>query len=329
VGRLFHARLWRGPLIALEETPMNHASSMASRRRRRIPPLLVGLAASLLSGCSGAILDPAGRIGADEKRLLIATTALMLTVVVPVIVMTLFFAWKYRASNERAAYTPEWSHSTRIELVIWTVPFIIVALLAVLTWKSSHDLDPYKPIESSAKPITIEVVALDWKWLFIYPEQHIATVNEIAFPVGVPVNFKVTSDSVMNSFFIPRLGSQVYAMAGMQTQLHLIADRPGVYEGASANFSGDGFSDMKFTARATSAAQFDAWVKQVRQSSANLDAPRYAELAKPSEKQAVAYFAQVEPMLYAGIVDRTVAPDGTRLAQNLCTPPTLVAQRSE
>jgi cytochrome o ubiquinol oxidase subunit 2 len=265
------------------------------------------LPAFALGGCSAAILDPAGRIGADEKTLILTATALMLVIVVPVIAMTLAFAWKYRATNTQARYAPDWSHSTRIELVIWTVPCIIVAILAVITWQSSHDLDPYRPIVSSARPITIEVVALDWKWLFIYPEQQIATVNEIAFPVGVPVHFNVTSDTVMNAFFIPRLGSQIYAMPGMQTQLHLIAGKAGSYEGISANFSGDGFSDMNFTARATSAAGFQDWVAQVRRSSESLGPQAYAALARPGERHPVEYFAAVEPTLYAGIVDRQMA----------------------
>jgi len=304
----------------------DHARPIATLRRWCALPLL----ASLLGGCSGSIFDPAGRIGAGEKTTIITTTALMLLVVVPVIVMTLVFAWRYRASNTRATYAPEWAHSTGIELAVWTVPCIIIGILAVLTWKSSHELDPYKPIESSAKPITIEVVALDWKWLFIYPDQHVASVNELAFPVDVPVNFKVTSDSVMNSFFIPRLGSQVYAMAGMQSQVSLIANRPGAYEGASANFSGDGFSDMKFTAKATSAAEFEDWVKRARQSPDPLDALHYDELAKPGAKHAVAYYANVDPMLYAGIVEKYMGvDDGMRITENLCARPTLVAQRPE
>jgi cytochrome o ubiquinol oxidase subunit II len=315
--------------------PRNHRASdheprLAKLRRWCTLPLLTSALASLLSGCSHSILDSGGQIGADEKTLIVTATALMLIVVIPVIAMTLAFAWKYRASNDKATYTPNWSHSTKIEVVIWAVPCVIVAFLAVLTWKSSHDLDPFQPIESSAKPITIEVVALDWKWLFIYPEQHIATVNEIAFPVNVPVNFKVTSGSVMNAFFIPRLGSQVYAMAGMQTQVHLIANQPGAYEGVSANFSGDGFSDMKFTAKATSEEQFKDWVKQVRNSPETLDAKSYAELAKPSGKHAVEYFTDVEPMLYAGILNQYMGMnDGMHLTQNLCTAPTIVAQRSE
>jgi cytochrome o ubiquinol oxidase subunit 2 len=284
----------------------------------------------MLAACSGSILDPAGQIGADEKTLIVKATLLMLIVVVPVIVLTLVFAWKYRASNEKAAYTPEWSHSTRIELVIWAAPLVIVAILAGMTWTSSHELDPFKPIVARARPITIQVVALDWKWLFVYPEQGIATVNEIAFPVGVPVNFEVTSDSVMDAFFIPRLGSQVYAMPGMQSQVHLVADAPGNYAGISANFSGDGFSDMKFTAKAVSPADFDGWVRQVRRSSVAMDSRRYAELARPSQNNAPAYFASVDPLLYAGIVERHMGgDDGMRITRNLCTRPAVVARREE
>jgi cytochrome o ubiquinol oxidase subunit 2 len=286
------------------------------------------LCASLLAGCGNSILDPAGQIGADEKALIVRATLLMLIVVVPVIVLTLVFAWKYRASNEKAAYAPEWSHSTAIELVVWAVPVVIVAILAWMTWTSSHRLDPFRPIAARGKPVTIQVVALDWKWLFVYPEQGIATVNEIALPVGVPVDFEVTSDSVMNAFFIPRLGSQVYAMPGMQSQVHLLADAPGSYAGISANFSGDGFSDMKFTARAMPAADFDAWVRQVRGSAAALDRQRYTELARPSEKNAAAYFASVDPLLYAGIVEKHMGgDDGLRITSNLCTRPAATARR--
>lgn len=177
----------------------------------------------LLGGCNMEILSPKGDIGAQEKTLLFTATGLMLLVVIPVIIMILTFAWKYRASNTKADYQPKWAHSTAIEVVVWTVPCIIVAILAVITWRSTHALDPYKPLVSEHKPVTIEVVSLDWKWLFIYPEYDIATVNEIAFPVDVPVNFRITSASVMNSFFIPQLGSQIYSMAGMETKLHLNA----------------------------------------------------------------------------------------------------------
>lgn len=275
---------------------------MRTKLHSRLWGILPLAATTLLSGCNLAVLDPKGQIGADEKSLIITATWLMLLVVVPVILMTLAFAWKYRASNTRAKFAPDWAHSTAIEAVVWAVPCIIIVILGTITWTSTHDLDPYKPIASSEKPITIEAVALDWKWLFIYPEQGIATVNQIAFPVGVPVNFKVTSASVMNAFFIPQLGSQIYAMAGMETQLHLIANQAGDYDGLSSNFSGNGFSDMKFTALATTRGEFDNWVESVKHAPTALDTTGYRKLAVPSEKTPVTYFSSVDPTLYAGIL---------------------------
>jgi cytochrome o ubiquinol oxidase subunit 2 len=254
----------------------------------------------------------------------------MLLVVIPVIAMTLVFAWKYRASNPRATYAPNWAYSRRIELVTWGLPCIIVAILATLAWRSTHELDPYRPLVASEQPIVIDVVALDWKWLFIYPQQGIATVNEVAFPVGVPVSFRITSESVMNSFFIPRLGSQVYAMPGMQTQLHLMADQPGSYDGISANFSGSGFSDMKFTAKATSAAGFQDWLAQVRKSPNSLGPQDYSALSGRSSKHPVRYFAAVDPTLYDGIVERYLAAnDAPAVCRAPDAGPAVVARRSE
>jgi cytochrome o ubiquinol oxidase subunit 2 len=212
------------------------------------------------------------------------------------------FAWRYRASNRSATYAPKWAHSTAIETVVWTVPTLIILFLGILTWNTTHELDPYRPIESAVKPIKVEVVALDWKWLFIYPELGVASVNQLAFPVGTPVDFKVTSDSVMNSFFIPQLGSQIYAMAGMQTQLHLIADHAGDYAGISANFSGKGFSDMKFRALAVTPAQFDTWVENVKASPRRLDMNEYNSVAQPSEKEPVGYFSTVDPKVFTNII---------------------------
>jgi len=260
-----------------------------------------------LAGCSGnfgdyALLDPKGSIGVAEKALIWTSVWTMLIVVVPVILLTLWFAWHFRATNRNAAYSPKWSHSTAIEVVVWTIPAIIILCLGILTWRTTHELDPYKPLESNAKPINVEVVALDWKWLFIYPDLGIATVNQLAVPVGTPVNFVITSDSVMNSFFIPRLGSQVYAMAGMQTRLHLVADEVGNYTGLSANYSGAGFSDMKFRTLAKSPQDFDAWVKQVKASSESLSMDQYATVAKPSEKAPVEYFSSVDSKLFNNII---------------------------
>jgi cytochrome o ubiquinol oxidase subunit 2 len=264
--------------------------------------LLAPALALLLGGCSLDVLNPKGLIGLDEKQLIMTSTWAMLIVVVPVILLTLVFAWRYRASNPNATYQPGWTHSTAVEVVIWTIPTLIILFLAVLTWNTTHTLDPYKPLASNRKPIDVQVVSLDWKWLFIYPELGIASVNQLAMPVGTPVDFHITSDTVMNSFFIPQLGSQIYSMAGMETQLHLVADEPGDYEGLSANFSGPGFSDMKFHALAMSQDKFQQWVQSVRAAPAHLDAATYKKLAVPSEANPVAYFSQVETGLFHSIL---------------------------
>jgi cytochrome o ubiquinol oxidase subunit 2 len=243
-------------------------------------------------------------VGLAERDLIATSTWAMLIVVVPVIFLTLLFAWRYRASNRSAEYRPKWVHSTGIEIAIWTIPTLIILFLAVLTWKSTHELDPYRPLESQVKPINVEVVALDWKWLFIYPDLGIASVNQLAIPVGTPVNFVITSDTVMNSFFIPQLGGQIYAMAGMQTRLHLIADEAGDYAGTAANFSGKGFSDMKFRTLAKSPEEFNAWVAKVRASSDNLSMDRYHAVSAPSEKDPVRYFSSVDPKLFHNIIAR-------------------------
>jgi cytochrome o ubiquinol oxidase subunit 2 len=259
----------------------------------------------LLSGCSNLdILNPKGSVGLAERDLIATSTWAMLIVVIPVIALTLFFAWRYRASNRNAEYRPEWTHSTGVEIAVWTIPTLIILFLAVLTWKTTHELDPYKPLESQVKPINVEVVALDWKWLFIYPDLGIASVNQLALPVGTPVNFLITSDTVMNSFFIPQLGGQIYAMAGMQTRLHLIADEAGNYAGTSANFSGKGFSDMKFRTLATSPEEFNAWIAKVRASSDNLSMDRYHAVSAPTEKEPVRYFSSVDPKLFHNIIAR-------------------------
>ncbi|KAK46718.1 MULTISPECIES: ubiquinol oxidase subunit II [Caballeronia] len=276
---------------------------MNENTQRLAVPLLSGLIASVgLSGCKLEVLESKGVIGAAESSLIATATYTMLLVVVPVILLTLFIAWRYRASNKNATYAPKWAHSTAIEVVVWIIPAIIILYLGILTWKSTHELDPYKPLESSVKPINVEVVALDWKWLFIYPDLGVASVNQLAFPVGTPVNFRITSDSVMNSFFIPELGGQIYAMAGMQTKLHLLTDHAGDYAGISANYSGKGFSDMKFRALAMSNADFDAWLKQVRNAPEALSMDVYTGVARPSEKVAVRYFSTVDPKLFSNIV---------------------------
>ncbi|WP_159832642.1 ubiquinol oxidase subunit II [Burkholderia sp. 8Y] len=278
---------------------------MNENTHRLAAPLLSGLLASVcLSGCNLEVLDSKGVIGAAESSLIATATYTMLLVVVPVILLTLIFAWRYRASNHKATYAPKWTHSTAIEVVVWAIPAVIILYLGVLTWKTTHELDPYKPLPSQVKPINVEVVALDWKWLFVYPDLGIASVNQVAFPVGTPVSFRITSDSVMNSFFIPQLGGQIYAMAGMQTRLNLQADSAGDYAGISANYSGAGFSDMKFRALALSQADFDSWVKKVKTAPEALDMNVYAGVARPSEKVAVRYFSTVDPKLFNNIVGK-------------------------
>lgn len=260
----------------------------------------------LLSGCDSALLDPKGQIGLEQRSLILTALGLMLIVVIPAIVMAIGFAWKYRASNKDAKYCPNWSHSNKVEAVVWTIPILIIIFLAVLTWKTTHALEPGKPLDHDAKPVTIEVIAMDWKWFFIYPEQGIATVNEIAFPANTPVEFKITSNSVMNSFFIPRLGSQIYAMAGMQTKLHLIANEAGTYDGISSNYSGAGFSGMKFKAIATpDNATFDAWVAKAKQSPKVMnDMATYEKVAAPSEYNKVEYFSSVKPNLFKDVIGK-------------------------
>ncbi|WP_298940815.1 ubiquinol oxidase subunit II [uncultured Psychromonas sp.] len=262
----------------------------------------------VLSGCSGGVLDPKGQIGVDEKNLIIIATVLMLLVVIPVIVMTLYFAWKYRDTQTHEIYAPKWAHSNKIEAFVWAIPILIVIVLGVITWESTHRLDPYKPIEGKGEHLTVEVVSLNWKWLFIYPEQGIATVNELVFPANVPVEYKITSESTMNSFFIPQLGSQIYSMAGMQTKLHLIANEPGTFKGFSANYSGSGFSGMKFNAIATpTQGDFDKWVSDVKAKGNKLTKANYDELAKASENNPVTYYGDVDDGLFHTIIMKYMA----------------------
>jgi cytochrome o ubiquinol oxidase subunit 2 len=260
-------------------------------------------AAVFFGGCSQMLLlDPKGPIGDAERFVIIAAFVLMLIVVIPVFVMVLWFPRKYRASNPNATYRPKWSYSSKIELAMWLVPLAIVAALGVLSWSATHSLDPYKPLESAVKPIRIEVVSLDWKWLFIYPDHDIAVVNQLVFPAGVPLSFRLTSDTVLTSFFIPQLGSQIYAMAGRQSRLHLMADEPGTYAGHNQQFSGRGYADMHFKAIAVSREQFEAWVQNARHSPDKLDPARYEELEKPGVGSPVTHFSSVVPGLFDQII---------------------------
>jgi cytochrome o ubiquinol oxidase subunit 2 len=211
-------------------------------------------------------------------------------------------AWRYRAGNERARYTPDWDGNRGLELTWWGIPLAIISVLAVITWQSSHQLDPSRPLASSQSPLTVQVVALDWKWLFIYPDQHLATVNYVRLPVGRPINFQITADAPMNSFWIPQLGGQMYAMAGMSTQLHLMASQAGNYAGSSANISGRGFAGMRFTAQAVAPADFDTWVAASQHGAGHLTTSAYRNLARPSQDNPVATYAAVQPGLYDAII---------------------------
>ena len=264
--------------------------------------LVVGAAVPAASCQQQGILDPQGPIASAQLLLLLNSTAIMLVVVIPVILATLGFAWWYRSSNARASRSTDEGYEGRTEFVLWSIPTLIVILLGGVIWISSHQLDPRAPIPGKADPLRVEVVALDWKWLFIYPDKGIAAVNQLIVPVGTPVNFRLTSATVMNSFFIPQLGTQVYAMAGMQTRLHLIADEAGDFDGLSSNYSGKGFSDMKFRTLATSQKDFDAWVQKVKASSTQLSMDKYATVAQPQENAPVQYFSTVDPKLFNNII---------------------------
>ena len=255
----------------------------------------------LLGGCHLDVLEPVGQVGRDESSIIFTATTLMLLVVVPVIVLTLLFARHYRASNTSAKYSPDWEHSNIVAAIMVLVPCSIVACLGTIAWKDSHRLDPYRPLVSAVKPITIDVIALNWKWLFIYPEGNVASVNEVALPTDTPVEFRITSASLMNSFFIPRLGSQVYAMAGMETQLHLIADEPGSYDGISANYSGAGFSDMRFKVIAMSPSAFTRWLADTKEAPA-LDLMEYDALARPGSVRGVMHFGGVSENLFMHVL---------------------------
>ncbi len=270
---------------------------------------IVSIVATLfISGCNLVVLEPKGMIAAAEKDLLITSVLLMLIVVIPVIILSLVFTWRYRENNHKAKYSPDWSHNTLLEAICWIIPCIIIAILAVMAWISSHQLDPYKPLNNGEKPLTIEVIALNWKWLFIYPEQHIATVNFLALPVNIPIQFLITADAPMNSFQIPQLAGQIYAMAGMQTKLNLIANATGNFRGLSTNFSGDGFSDMNFDVKVSSQQNFTKWVESVQQMPAKLTLETYDQLAQPGVIKEIQYFSYIKKDLFNTIVMKSMIP---------------------
>ena len=291
--------------------------------RRFAPVLLLPLGA-----CNWVVMAPSGDVAMQQRDLILIATALMLLIVVPVMGTIAWFAWKYRAKAQAADYDPDWDHSTSLELLIWSAPLLIIIALGAVTWTSTHLLDPYRPVERldpqrkvdpAAKRLQVEVVALDWKWLFIYPELGIATVNELAAPIDQPIEFKITSASIMNSFFVPALAGQIYAMPAMQTSLHAVANRPGTFDGFSANYSGAGFSNMRFKFHAMDQRGFDQWVARVKASGQRLDRATYVKLEQPSEKVKPIYFASVEPRLFHAALNMCVQPGKRCMDQIMMT----------
>jgi cytochrome o ubiquinol oxidase subunit 2 len=247
-------------------------------------------------------------VGADDSRILLDALLIMLAIVIPTILLAFWIAWRYRASNTRADYLPYWSYSGRIEAIVWSIPILTIMFIGGVIWIGSYRLDPFRPLPSKTTPLEVEVVSLDWKWLFIYPQQGVATINQLVVPAGVPVHFSITSASVFNVFFIPRLGSMIYAMPGMVSQLNLQADRPATLFGQSSHFSGDGFSDMQFQVKSVPAAQFAAWTQRVRNSTPVLDVTAYAGLAKQSHNVPPRTFGNVDPQLFTAIATQKFGP---------------------
>jgi cytochrome o ubiquinol oxidase subunit II len=294
----------------------------------RRPASLVVLAGTLLlAGCDLVVLGPSGDVAAQQGRLVVQATLLMMLIIVPVIAATLLFAWRYRESNRAARYEPDWDHSIQLELLIWAAPLLIIIALGALTWIGTHTLDPYRslrridtqrPVPRDIRPLVVQAVALDWKWLFIYPEQGIAVINEVAAPVDRPIYFQITSHSVMNSLYVPALAGMIYAMPGMQTSLHAVINKAGIYQGFSANYSGAGFSDMRFKFHGLDDAGFDRWVESARSSgSPDLSRAAYIELRQPSQRDPVRRFASVAPDLWDAILNRCVEPGARCLHQQM------------
>ena len=306
----------RSSLAVLRRNMLSGLNGAMVKNRILRTALAAPILASL-AGCKMVVMAPAGDVAMQQRDLVLLATGLMLLIIVPVIAMTLFFAWKYRASNTNSAYDPEWSHSTKLEVAIWGAPMAIILVLGTVTWITCHTLDPFRPLSRIApgrpvpagvKPLEVDVVALDWKWLFIYPELGVASVNELALPVDRPVAFKITASSVMNSFYAPTLAGQVYAMPGMQTQLHAVLNKAGDDEGFSANYSGAGFSGMRFKLKGLKPADFDRWAAGMRAGGGQLTRADYLTLAQPSQNEPVRRYASVDPTLFLDIVNQCAAP---------------------
>ncbi|WP_072782250.1 ubiquinol oxidase subunit II [Duganella sacchari] len=284
------------------------------RRGLLLAPLL------WLAGCDTVVLNPSGDIAAQQAHLVVVSTLLMLLIIVPVMFLICLFAWRYRKSNTAAEYKPDWDHSTKLELLIWGAPLLIIIVLGLITWIYTHLLDPYRPlsrldenrpIAAGVKPLEVQVVAMDWKWMFIYPEQGIATVNELVTPIDVPVRFHMTASTVMNAFYIPALAGMVYTMPGMETQLNAVMNKVGVYDGFSANYSGAGFSDMRFKYHGVSQADFDAWVAKTKAGTSALTRAEFVALDKPTIKHPIMHFGTVDQGIYDLILNRCVAEGST------------------
>jgi cytochrome o ubiquinol oxidase subunit II len=298
-----------------------------SKRLRMLA--LLPLAATL-AACKAVVLNPSGDIARQQRDLLIISTELMLLIIVPVMALTVFFAWRYRHTNSKARYEPDWHHSMRLELAIWSAPLLIVICLGALTWLSTHLLDPYRPLgriasgraaPANVQPLEVDVVALDWKWLFIYPQYGVASVNELALPIDQPISMHITSSTVMNALYIPELAGQVYAMPGMETQLHAVLNKAGTSEGFSSNYSGAGFSGMHFKMRGLEPADFDRWLARARSQPEVLTRGAYLTLAKPSENDPVRHYGAVDTQLYASIVGMCVQTGTSCMHEMLASHP--------
>ncbi len=279
--------------------------------------IIIATTSLFLSGCEMVVLRPSGDVASQQSDLLFFTTGLMLLLIVPVIAATLFIAWRYRASNTAVRYEPDWHHSTHLEVLIWTVPLLMIIVLGAVTWRYTHLLDPFRPLErinatqrvtEETQTLRVQVVALDWKWLFIYPDHGIATVNELAAPVDTPIHFELTSTSIMNAFYIPAMAGMIYAMPGMKTQLNAVINEEGKYNGLSSNYSGPGFSNMVFRFHGMSNEGFDAWVAKVKAEGEPLTRDRYLGIEKPSEREPVRYFQTVDPALFASVINLCADP---------------------
>ncbi|MBA2126285.1 ubiquinol oxidase subunit II [Hyphomicrobium methylovorum] len=293
---------------------------------RRLGGITVILLCGLLAGCQGDVLDPAGDIALQQRNLIYISTVLMLLIIVPVLILIVLFAWRYRESNKDASYDPKFHHSTGLELVIWSIPLLVIICLGAVTWSSTHLLDPFrrldriaegKPADRSQAPLVIQVVSLDWKWLFIYPKQNVASINELVLPVDREVRFDMTSANMMNTFYAPTLAGMIYTMPGMRSQLHAVLNRPGEYQGLSANYSGAGFSDMRFRLRGIAQSEFDQWLRQKQATSTPLTTRDYLKLAAPTEKNAIQWFSAAPEGLFDRIVNRCVKPGQTCISEHM------------